>query len=144
MTDFVVGLNFLIFLSRWWSILLPCCPPSCCVLPWLLLVVFSCLVIFPLLVYMQPCMPYMDDEEAMRMRARATQSRAPPFLSLSNPPPPPAPHLNRARGIAPTPNQESACWDVSEFRQDYLGNYTIPSHPLATSILTGQDTSNSQ
>ena len=35
---------------------------------------------------------------------------------------------------------------VSEFRQDYLGNYTIPSHPLlvATSILTRQDTSNSQ
>ncbi len=27
---------------------------------------------------------------------------------------------------------------MSEFRQDYLGNYTIPSHPLATSILTSQ------
>ncbi len=27
---------------------------------------------------------------------------------------------------------------VSEFRQDYLGNYTTPSHPLATSILTSQ------
>ena len=29
---------------------------------------------------------------------------------------------------------------VSEFRQDYLGNYTIPSHPLATSILTTSQT----
>ncbi len=27
---------------------------------------------------------------------------------------------------------------VSEFRQDYLGNYTLPFHPLATSILTSQ------
>jgi hypothetical protein len=27
---------------------------------------------------------------------------------------------------------------VSEFRQDYLGNYTIPSHPLATYVLTRQ------
>jgi hypothetical protein len=27
---------------------------------------------------------------------------------------------------------------MSEFRQDYLGNHTIPSHPLATSILTSQ------
>ncbi len=34
---------------------------------------------------------------------------------------------------------------MSEFRLDYPGNYTIPSdHPLATSILTRQDTSNSQ
>ncbi len=29
---------------------------------------------------------------------------------------------------------------MSEFRQDYLGNYTIPSHPLATYVLTRQDT----
>ena len=34
--------------------------------------------------------------------------------------------------------------ELSEFRQDYVGNYTIPSRPLATSILTRQDTSNSQ
>ena len=29
---------------------------------------------------------------------------------------------------------------VSEFRQDCLGNYTIPSHPLATYVLTRLDT----
>jgi hypothetical protein len=27
---------------------------------------------------------------------------------------------------------------MSEFRQDYAGNYTIPSHPLATYALTRQ------
>ncbi len=27
---------------------------------------------------------------------------------------------------------------LSEFRQDYLGNHTVPYHPLATSILTSQ------
>jgi hypothetical protein len=29
---------------------------------------------------------------------------------------------------------------MSEFRQDYLGKSTIPSHPLATYVLTRQDT----
>ena len=29
---------------------------------------------------------------------------------------------------------------LSEFRQDYLGKITIPSHPLATYVLTRQDT----
>ena len=29
---------------------------------------------------------------------------------------------------------------MSEFRQDCLGNYTIPSHPLATYVLTRLDT----
>ena len=29
---------------------------------------------------------------------------------------------------------------MSEFRQDYLGKSTIPSHPLATYALTRQDT----
>ena len=29
---------------------------------------------------------------------------------------------------------------MSEFRQDYLGKETIPSHPLATYVLTRQDT----
>ncbi len=35
---------------------------------------------------------------------------------------------------------------VSEFRQGYLGNYTIPipSHPLATSILTTNETRHKQ
>jgi hypothetical protein len=54
----------------------------------------------------------------MPMRARATQSRAPPFLSLSNPPPPSAPHLKRARGMAPTANQESACSDDVAVREE--------------------------
>ena len=34
----------------------------------------------------------------------------------------------------------AVCVGVSEFRQDYLGKHTIPSHPLATYVLTRQDT----
>ncbi len=41
-------------------------------------------------------------------------------------------------------SRSGGSYKMSEFRQDYLGNYTIPSHPLATYALTRQDTRNSQ
>ena len=37
-------------------------------------------------------------------------------------------------------SRSGGSYKMSEFRQDYLRNYTIPSHPLATYILTRQDT----
>ncbi len=41
-------------------------------------------------------------------------------------------------------SRSGGSYKMSEFRQDYLGNCTIPSHPLATYVLTRQDTRNSQ
>ena len=37
-------------------------------------------------------------------------------------------------------SRSGGSYKMSEFRQDCLGNYTIPSHPLATYVLTRQDT----